>query len=261
MAYQAVILKKEEGVATITLNRPEKRNAVNSALTADLVEAIEEVGKDKEVKAAILTGAGVAFSAGGDLESMMGMESPLDIAEVLRRGSVKAIVGLRTMSKPVIAAVNGVAVGAGCNLALACDIIIASENAKFSEGFANIGAHPDWGGTYFLARLVGVAKACELFFTGKMLDAYEAEKIGLVNQVVPADRLETTARELALSLARGPSVALGLTKLSIYRGLEGDLLSALENEARGQAMCFVTQDLKEGIRAFSEKRKPQFKGV
>ncbi len=261
MAYQNIILKKEEGVATIILNRPEKRNAVNSSLTAELIEAIQEVGKDNEVKAVIITGAGAAFSAGGDLESMVGMKNPLDIADVLRRGGGMVVLGLRNMPKPVIAAVNGVAVGAGCNLALACDIIIASENARFSEGFANIGAHPDWGGTYFLARLVGVARACELFFTGKMLDAYEAEKMGLVNQVVTADRLEATAKELALSLARGPSIALGLTKLSIYRGLEGDLLSALENEARGQAMCFVTQDLSEGIRSFSEKRKPQFKGV
>jgi 2-(1,2-epoxy-1,2-dihydrophenyl)acetyl-CoA isomerase len=259
MDYETIILKKEEGVATIILNRPDRRNAITSTMSAELLKATEELGWDDAVKVVVITGAGPAFCAGGDLESLLGA-TPLEIAEVIRKGGTRIILNLRKMLKPVIVSVNGAAVGAGCNLALAGDIIIASENARFGEVFVNIGAHPDWGGTYFLPRLVGVTKACELFFTGKTLDAKEAERIGLVNEVVPADLLETRTRELALSLARGPSVAIGLIKNSIYQGLETDLASALENEAKAQALCFLTDDLKEGLKSFSEKRPPVFTG-
>jgi 2-(1,2-epoxy-1,2-dihydrophenyl)acetyl-CoA isomerase len=259
MDYETIILKKEEGVATIILNRPDRRNAITSTMSAELLKATEELGWDDAVKVVVITGAGPAFCAGGDLESLLGA-TPLEIAEVIRKGGTRIILNLRKMLKPVIVSVNGAAVGAGCNLALAGDIIIASENARFGEVFVNIGAHPDWGGTYFLPRLVGVTKACELFFTGKTLDAKEAERIGLVNEVVPADLLETRTRELALSLARGPSVAIGLIKNSIYQGLETDLASALENEAKAQALCFLTDDLKEGLKSFLEKRPPAFTG-
>ncbi len=259
MDYETIILKKEEGVATIILNRPDRRNAITSTMSAELLKATEELGWDDAVKVVVITGAGPAFCAGGDLESLLNA-TPLEIAEVIRKGGTRIVLNLRKMLKPVIVSVNGAAVGAGCNLALAGDIIIASENARFGEVFVNIGAHPDWGGTYFLPRLVGVAKACELFFTGKTLDAKEAERIGLVNEVVPADLLETRTQELALSLARGPSVAIGLIKNSIYQGMETDLASALENEAKAQALCFLTDDLKEGLKSFSEKRPPVFTG-
>ena len=259
MDYETIILKKEEGVATVILNRPERRNAITPTMSAELVKVTEEVGGDDAIKVVVITGAGPAFCAGGDLESMLGTK-PLEVGGSLRKGGARVVLNLRKMLKPVIASVNGAAVGAGCNLALACDIIIASENARFGEVFAAVGAHPDWGGTYFLPRLVGVAKACELFFTGKILDAKEAERIGMVNEVVPADLLESRTREFALSLARGPSIAIGLTKNSIYQGLEADLAAALENEAKAQTICFLTEDAKEGMKSFLEKRPPTFTG-
>ena len=260
MNYQTIMITKEDGIATITLSRPEVMNAVNEEMLKELVEATREVGDDEAVKAVILTGAGRAFCAGGDLEAPM--YKITNSAEM--RGLVaefgKIPLNLRNMPKPVIAAVNGAAVGAGLGFALAADIIIASERARFGHVYRNIGIMSDCGAIYFLPRLIGVSKACEIIFTGKIIDAREAERIGLVNQVVPADQLEAVTKELALKLAKGPSVAIGLAKISIYQGLGMDLPTAIEWEARAHAISMLTEDMKEGIKAFKEKREPVFKG-
>jgi 2-(1,2-epoxy-1,2-dihydrophenyl)acetyl-CoA isomerase len=170
------------------------------------------------------------------------------------------VIALREMPKPVIAAVNGVAFGGGCNLALACDILIASESAVFSQIYSLIGIHPDTGGTYFLPRLVGSAKACELLFTGRPVDAAEAKEIGMVNKVVPANQLETTARTLATELTQRSPLAMEMIKKSLYQGLNADLETVLEQEARALSILMFSADHKEAISALQEKRAPVFKG-
>lgn len=260
MSYQTLVLEKQDGVATITLNRPEKLNAICPELIDDMLQAIDEVGKDDEVRAVLLTGAGRAFCAGGDIGELLARtEKPMELLTDSTNGA-RIISGMRDMPKPWIAAVNGPAVGAGCNLALGCDIIIAAQKASFSLAFMNLGLHPDTGGVYLLSRLVGTARACELIFTGKMIDAAEAERIGLINQVVPEDQLQETARNLALSLAHGPSRAIGMAKSSIYQAATMDMAAILEAEARAISLCITTEDAREGIGAFLEKRKPRFKG-
>ena len=261
MNYETIILQKEEGVATITLNRPDKLNAWNAQLLAEVIRAVDEIGQDVTVRAVILTGAGRAFCAGGDLTlpifDMMGYS--LEMKNFFHKVNMIPL-GLRNLRKPIIAAVNGTAVGAGCAMAMACDIIIASEVATFGMAFVNVGYHPDAGASYFLPRLVGINKACELIFTGKTINAAEAERIGLVNQVVPADALLSTAKELAVRLANGPSIAISLAKSCIYNGMQMTLEQALENEAQAASLILQTEDQKEGTNAFKEKRKPVYKG-
>ena len=261
MNYETIILQKEEGVATITLNRPDKLNAWNAQLLAEVIRAVDEIGQDVTVRAVILTGAGRAFCAGGDLTlpifDMIGYS--LEMKNFFHKVNMIPL-GLRNLRKPIIAAVNGTAVGAGCAMAMACDIIIASEGATFGMAFVNVGYHPDAGASYFLPRLVGINKACELIFTGKTINAAEAERIGLVNQVVPADALLSTAKELAVRLANGPSIAISLAKSCIYNGMQMTLEQALENEAQAASLILQTEDQKEGTNAFKEKRKPEYKG-
>ena len=260
MDYQTIKVTKEQGVATILLNRPEKLNAVNEEMMKELVAATEEAGADETVRVVVVTGAGRGFCAGGDLSSPMYQST--NSAEI-RKGIIefgKVPLNLRNMPKPVIAAVNGAATGAGLGFALAADIIIASENARFGHIYTNIGLMSDAGSIYFLPRLIGVSKACEIIFTGRVIDAEEAERIGLVTQIVPADQLQSVVKELALKLAKRPAVAVGLAKISLYQGLGMDLPTAIEWEARAHALCALTEDMKEGITAFVEKREPVFKG-
>lgn len=261
MSYQTLLLKKQEGVATIALNRPDKLNAICPELVNDLISVIDEIAQDVEIRSVLLTGSGRAFCAGGDIGDLLSssMENPVELMENSRQGA-QIITGMRSMLKPWIAAVNGPAIGAGCNLALGCDIIIAAQNAIFSQAFMNLGLHPDTGGVYLLTRLVGTARACELIFTGKTIDATEAERIGIINQVVPLDQLESTAKEMALRLAKGPSKAIGMAKATIYQGMTMDMASLLEAEVRATCLSMATEDAKEGIKAILEKRKPEFKG-
>lgn len=260
MAYEALILKRESGVATITFNRPDKLNSLSPKLIDEIPQALEEVGADKSVRSVVLTGAGRAFSAGAELDSpIFTMTSPADLKDFFAPVT-RTILAIRNMPKPVIAAVNGPAVGGAMNMVLACDIIIASETARFGEVFINIGLQPDYGGTYLLPHLIGVGKAMELMLTGRLFDAREAERLGIVTQVVPADKLESVAQELARKLADAPPLAVAATKTSVYQALTMNLPMALESESRGQSMLFLTQDMKEGIKAFLEKRKPVFKG-
>lgn len=261
--YETILLTKEDGIATVYLNRPEKLNAVDSTVVRELGQALREIASDTTVRVVIITGKGRAFCAGGDLDWVLSEVVTKEDASQLRpffRELHDVIVFMRRLEKPIIAAVNGPAVGAGADLAMACDIRIAADTASFGEVYARIGVLPDTGGTYFLPRLVGVGKACELIFTGDIIDAKEAERIRLVNKVVPLDKLEKTTKELATRLANGPTIAIGLAKTLIYRGLTLDLDTALDEVVNAVAICFKTKDLKEGTSAFLEKRKPVFTG-
>jgi 2-(1,2-epoxy-1,2-dihydrophenyl)acetyl-CoA isomerase len=259
MGYQTILLRKEDNVATIILNRPEKLNAVIPQMVEELIEATLSVGRDDAIKVVILTGAGRAFSAGGDTSAHLTFQSedPKQLMEYFRElGEV--ILNLRSTAKPTLAVVNGPAIGAGFSLALGCDIVLASEGANFSVGFIRMALHPEGGITYILPRVLGTARACELIFTGKTIDAKEAERIGLVNQVVPREQLEIRAKDLANTLARAPAMALGLSKISLYQALDINLASAIEREARAQTICMSGDDVKEAVNAFLEKRPPNF---
>lgn len=262
-AYEAILLKKENGIATIFLNRPERRNALSSTMFQELIEVMGKLATDVEAKVIIITGMGKAFCAGGDLDlkenPVFSLKAPHEISAKFHELH-QLLIMMRNLRKPTIASVNGPAMGAGCDLTLACDIRIAAETASFGEVYTKIGAMPDTGGTYFLPRIVGVAKACELIFTGDTIDAREAERIGLVSKVVPVEKLEETTGELATKLAKGPSVAIGLAKNLIYSGLTSDLPNALERIASDMAICLQTKDIQEGLTAFREKRAPVFTG-
>ena len=259
--YETILVKKEEGIATITLNRPEQGNAFTLTMFRELRHAIEDTAQDDTVRVVILTGAGRMFCSGGDLKDnpVLSLKHPAKQRARFREEIHKTYLSLIELEKPTIAAVNGTAVTAGCDLALLCDIRIASEKARFGESYVNIGVMPDSGGTWLLPRLVGISKACELIFTGDIIDAREAERIGLVSKVVPAEELEREAKALAAKIAKGPPIALGLSKSAIYKGLTMDFATALESVACGISICLQSEDFQEGIKAFSEKRKPQFK--
>jgi len=259
MSYETIILERKDGVATLTLNRPEKLNAINRKMTKELNSAVVEMAKDRDVRALVVTGAGRGFCSGADVSDIAQAAVPIENrywTQMLH----KVILALTDLEKPVIAKVNGVAVGVGCSLVLCADIIIASENAKFSLIFSRIGLIPDGGSLFHLPRLVGPAKAKELIFTAKMLDAKEAERIGLINNAVPADELDKEVNMLAKQLAEGPTAALGIAKKIINKGLSMDLSSILECEAFGQTIAGTTEDTQEGVMAFLEKRKAEFKG-
>jgi 2-(1,2-epoxy-1,2-dihydrophenyl)acetyl-CoA isomerase len=265
--YKTVIYGKEDGVATLTLNRPDRFNAWDDHMTGEALAAVAEVAQDDEVRVLILTGAGKAFSAGADIGRLKGIvDNPSDPRWVLERvrrtpSVVHLAVRLRNMDKPVIAAVNGVAAGAGFGVALACDIRIAAEEARFSLIFVRRGLIPDCGSTYNLPRVVGMSRACEMAFTGDLMDAREAERIGLVSRVVKAEALMKVTRELAQRIASGPRVAVQLAKRALYRGaIETDLATQSDYELYLQSMCFQTEDFKEGVTSFLEKREPKFKG-
>jgi 2-(1,2-epoxy-1,2-dihydrophenyl)acetyl-CoA isomerase len=258
-----VILEgKHDGIATLVLNRPERLNALNVELGMALNEALGRLAEDQSVSVVVITGAGRAFCAGGDLGALGKSRQSGSIAEVepLLRAGMQMVVRMRTMPQPVIAAVNGPAAGAGLNVALAADIRIAAEEATFGETFSKVGLFPDYGGTYFLPQLVGAAKAAELFYTGDIIDAKTALAIGLVNQVVPGAQLEAEVKTLAQKIAHGPALAIRAVKRKLFASDEKELTEALENEVREQMHCFMAEDCNEGIRAFFEKRPPKFQG-
>lgn len=259
MSYNTIIIKKEEGIAKITLNRPETLNSIDPVLGLELVSAAQEVSKDDSVRVVILTGAGRGFCSGADLNTLGDKVEPVGILWKSRRYP-EAVQVFRTMPKPLITAVNGPAAGAGLALALVGDFIIASEKATFSAAFVQLGLCSDMGLAYFLPRLVTTAKACDLMLTGRKVDADEAYRIGMVKNVVPAEKLEETVMELATELSRMPPIAVGMVKKTLYEVLAMDLPSVIELEARTQALCYATEDVQEGIKAFKEKRTPVFKG-
>jgi enoyl-CoA hydratase/carnithine racemase len=260
--YEHLLIKEESGILTITLNRPDKLNAFIGHMRRDLAEALEAAGSDRGVRVVVITGAGRAFCAGGDVNFMaelMERHDSEEFARILGSGR-RVITSIRKMTKPVIAAVNGVASGAGCNLALACDLRIASTNATFSQSFLKVGLHPDWGGTYFLPRLLTPNKVCELFFLGEAIDASEAMRLSLVNQVVAPEDLEAATQQLAERLRAAPPIALAAAKQAVYASQAADLDEMLRYETEAQLRCFESEDGREGVRAFIEKREPTFTG-
>ena len=256
-----ILYEKKEGIAIITLNKPERRNAFDKAMRIELFQNLDRIEKDEDVKVLVLTGAGKAFCAGGDVKSMAERfdQKPVETRENLHQAA-RLLRKIRESEKPAIAAVNGPAVGAGCNLALICDIRVASEKATFGELFVRRGLHPDFGGTFTLTRLVGTAKACELIFTGRLIDAWEAKEIGLVNQVVSEAEFEQTWMDLAKQIAQGPPIPIRMAKTAIYQAERSDLSSMLEYEAFAQSIAFQTEDFRGAVKAFIEKKEPVFRG-
>jgi 2-(1,2-epoxy-1,2-dihydrophenyl)acetyl-CoA isomerase len=253
---------EDSGIVTVTLNRPEKLNSLAGHMRRDLAEALESAGSDRGVHVVVITGAGRAFCAGGDVAAMSELIEQHNADEFSRLlGSARRVVtAIRHMTKPVIASINGPAFGAGLNLALACDLRIAASNATFSESFAKVGLHPDWGGTYFLPRLVTPNKACELFFLGETIDAAEALRLGLVNKVVAPEDLQAETRALAERLRDAPAIPLAAAKQAVYMSQGAELEEMLRFETEAQMRCFASQDGAEGVRAFLEKRPPKFSG-
>ncbi len=255
----SILLTQQDGVLTITLNRPEVLNAFNDQMLRELHDTLRQAARDAAVRCVVLTGAGRAFCSGQDLRDRTG-PATFSLSESLRSRYNPVILLLRTMEKPVVAAVNGVAAGAGCSLALAADLRIASDRASFIEVFARVGLVPDSGSTYFLPRLVGLGKAFELAYTAEPVEASEALRLGLVNRVVPHDELVPQSRALATRLAAGPTRGYGLTKRAINFGLSVALDQALDYEAYLQEVAGRSADHREGVAAFLQKRQANFKG-
>lgn len=242
-------------VSTITLNRPEKLNALIGTMREDLLDALRSSENDPDTRVIVITGAGRAFCAGGDVDFMSGLQQRGDLAAfraLLDAGS-EVILEIASMTKPVIASVNGVAAGAGCNLALACDYRIASDAAKFSESFIRIGLHPDWGGTWLLPRLVGRGRALELCASGRAVEAAEALAIGMIDRVVPAAELAAETEKLAQTFASASPVALAGIKRALQAAESNDLRTQLDVEAEHQMECFQSEEAKTRIAAFTRK--------
>lgn len=271
MPYKMVIVNRQDGIGTITLNRPDKRNAFNMEMMGEMDMALEELAKDKEVKAIILTGYDKVFSAGLDFNwaATMDTENLPSIASTVRgravayseRSLLTLVLKMQSMPKPVIAAINGITLGGAFVLAVACDLKIASENAQLGMIQVKRGLIPDGGGTYLLPRAVGLTKALELALVADRIDAREAERIGLVNKVVPHDELMNAAREMAMKIARNAPLAVAMTKAAMYRGLhEPDLAEHMDYEVYIMNILFGTEDFQEGMSSLFEKREPTFKG-
>ncbi|HXJ62141.1 MAG TPA: enoyl-CoA hydratase [Actinomycetota bacterium] len=265
MDYEEIAYEIANGVGWIRLRRPDKLNALTTKLAREALDALARARGDDAVRCLVITGEGRGFSAGQDLTEFMGTAASgegttLDVAEHLRSGYNRMIAAIVELPKPVVAGVNGVAAGAGLSLALACDLRIASDAARFLQAFVKIGLVPDSGGNWLLPRIVGYAKALELSITGDMVDAAEALRIGLVNRVLPADEFESGLADAAERMAKGPTRAIGATKALMGEGLRLDLAATLEREAVAQAELAGSHDFAEGVGAFLEKREANFTG-
>lgn len=258
---ESILVKKENFVAWVTLNRPEVLNALDLPMLKKFQSVLKQLEADSEVRCLVIRGEGRGFCAGADLQSLRSRvsKSGLSLGDDLRDGLNPIVSRIRSMDKPVIAMVNGVAAGAGMAIAFACDLRTMSDSARFVEAFARVGLVPDSGATFLMPRLLGLTKAMELAFTGEGMDAKEAESRGIVNGVYPLERLETETRLLAEKIAKGP-YGNGLSKRAIYRALNCDFDSALEYEANMQQIAGRSRDHLEGVKAFTEKRPPNFTG-
>ncbi len=260
MEYRTILWTVEDGVGTLTLNRPDVLNAFNKQMTDEIQDALKGAERSRDVRCLVITGAGRAFSSGEDLKARPG-DGAGPFGETLRARYNPIILKMRALEKPIIAAVNGVAAGAGMSLALAADLRIASDKARFIEIFSRIGLVPDSGSSYFLPWLVGAGKAAELCLLAEDVGPEEALRIGLVNKVVPAGELEAATAAWATKLAHGPTVAYGLTKRALNRAQTASLPEMLEYEVYGQETAGRTADFQEAFAAFLEKRTPEFKGA
>lgn len=262
MKFNDLLLSKRAGVATVTLNRPDRLNALGDRTTLELCGACEDAIKDPRIRVLVLTGAGSAFCAGGDFKDTFasGFEkTALEWRHRIRTGPNRLVSLLSGSEKPVVASVNGVAVGGGSTIALACDIRIASEKARFGLVFSKIGATPEFGCSYLLPRIVGLGKALDLLLTADLIDAHEAQRIGLVSKVVPHDDLREATGQLVDKLLQKPPAALGLIKSMIYRSLSMDMLSVLELEALALGTAFKTEEHQEAVQAFLRKKRSKKK--
>ena len=255
----SILFDVKENVATITLNRPEKYNALNRELALAIQDKLDEC-KTSTIRAVLITGAGKAFCSGQDLEEVSNPSNGVDVTVILKEHFNPIIKRIRRLEKPVIAAVNGVAAGAGANIALCCDIVVASKSTSFIQAFSKIGLIPDSGGTYFLPRLIGWQKAAALFMLGEKLPAEEAERIGMIYQVFDDDKFHQEAFNIASTLAHMPTKALALTKQALNNSLVNNYEDQLHDEEILQERAGRTTDYKEGVQAFLEKRKPNFTG-
>ena len=259
MDFQFIKYTVQGGVATITLNRPDVYNALNDGITYELQDALKAVAKDATARVVVLTGEGKAFCSGQDLKAASGQEKRSFIDSLHKRYN-PIVRAMRTLPKPIICRLNGVAAGAGCSLALACDMIIAAEEATLIEVFINIGLVPDSGSSYFLPRLVGMAKAFELCTMGSKVTAKEAVELGLINKVVPSAELDAAVKGYTDYFAAAPTKSIGLIKKMLSKAATSTLDEMLEYEAYCQEIAGQTHDYKEGVAAFLEKRKPGFLG-
>jgi len=259
--FNRIIYEKKDSVAWITLNNPERYNALDLEMRREIKQALEDASKDSSILAIVIKGSGKAFSAGGDIRAMAEMK-PLDVLNIAKEVGTALVLSeiIRSAPKPVIAAVHGYCLGAGFELAQACDIIIASEDAVFGQPEINIGLIPGGGGTQRLPRLIGEKKAKEFIFTGEKIPAKEMERMGLVNKVVPADKLMDAVNEFIAKIKEKSPIALAAAKEAINASLELGLTDGFKYEAQIFAQLFSTEDQKEGARAFLEKRKPVWKG-
>jgi 2-(1,2-epoxy-1,2-dihydrophenyl)acetyl-CoA isomerase len=261
--YKTIKVGRTEGIATITLNRPEALNAFNILTGEEFLDALMACGKDDGVRVVILAGEGRAFCAGGDVKAMAGSleeGTPVRFFQRLTLLLHPILVEMTRMPKPIIGRVHGFASGYGMSLALGCDLVVAAESTRFNMAYAFVGLAPDGGSTYFLPRLVGPKKALEMLFTGDFMDAREAERLGIVNRVVPDAELEQATVDLARKLAQGPPLAMAEAKKLVYRGLSETLERQLENEREAIVRSAATQDFSEGVSAFVEKRRSVFQG-
>jgi enoyl-CoA hydratase len=259
--YQYLKVEKAEGVATVTLNRPERLNAIDRQLHEELEDVLVDLGRDEEVNAIVLTGAGRAFSAGGDIRGMQERLKEPPLKHIPTGRGRRIILNLLELDKPIIAAVNGDAVGLGATVALFCDVIIASETARIGDPHVRVGLVAGDGGAVIWPLLVGVARAKEFLMTGDLIPAREAERMGLVNRVVPAEQVLPEAMELAKRLASGPTWAIRWTKFSINKLLRAHMNLILDTSLALEGLTMLSEDHKEAVNAFLEKRRPSFKGL
>ncbi len=266
MEFEKMILEEEEGIATLTLNNPDKLNAMSTEMWNDLDRVLDTVSGNEEIKVLVITGAGRGFCSGSDVSGRLAVNieggGPKMNQAQLLEGTGFAANLIRALDLPIIAAINGTTAGAGLSLALLSDIRIASDTARFGAVWVRVGLIGDLGATYLLPRIVGPDKALEMLMTGDMISAQEAERIGLVTKVVPPDELMPTVRELATKLAKGPGLAIKFSKKAVYKGLQhNDLVNQLDYESFAQGVCRQSEDHREGVRAFMEKREAHFKGI
>ena len=267
MPEEHLLVEKKDRIAKITLNRPDKMNSVTPALEDDLLKVVQDVAADDGIGALVITGSGRAFCAGADVGGLGGGQSETGYNtrtpdDIRRRFNTPQgiILGLQKMEKPTIAMVNGIAGGAGLDIACACDIRIGTPKSRFFAAYIRIGLFPGWGGTWLYPRVMGLGKAAEMIYTGDFMEADEAYRVGMLNKLVKEEELEQVTMAMAKKIANGPPIALRLAKLNLYKGLEIDLDTALKFAAASETITLTSEDHKEGTTAFREKRAPQFKG-